>query len=110
MDDVLSDMNTILEVKANMMGRIDAVKIRSVLEKVQKALGQDIIDSGAALQVNIGVEDICGNRMYLESIPVQLVEQFDQIPLCQKTLADWPRCPKRKWAGNHGSIRQRGGH
>jgi signal transduction histidine kinase len=73
MDDVLSDMNTILEVKANMMGRIDAVKIRSVLEKVQKALGQDIIDSGAALQVNIGVEDICGNRMYLESILYNLL-------------------------------------
>jgi light-regulated signal transduction histidine kinase (bacteriophytochrome) len=56
-----------------MMGRIDAVKIRSVLEKVQKALGQDIIDSGAALQVNIGVEDICGNRMYLESILYNLL-------------------------------------
>jgi signal transduction histidine kinase len=73
MDDVLSDMNTILEVKANMMGRIDTVKIRSVLEKVQKALGQDIIDSGAALQVNIDVEDICGNRMYLESILYNLL-------------------------------------
>jgi signal transduction histidine kinase len=73
MDDVLSDMNAILEVKTNRLGRIDNVKIINVLEKVQKALGQDIIESGAALQVNIGVEDICGNRMYLESILYNLL-------------------------------------
>jgi signal transduction histidine kinase len=68
MDDVLTDMNAILEVKTSKQGRKASIKIETALDKVQKTLLQGIIDSSASLNVNLQADEIYGNQSYLESI------------------------------------------
>jgi signal transduction histidine kinase len=74
MDDVLTDMNAILEVKTNKQGRTAFVKIRTALEKAQEALQDKIIDARPSIEADLTIAEIYGNPTYLESIFVNLLD------------------------------------
>jgi signal transduction histidine kinase len=74
MDDVLTDMNAILEVKTNAQGRTAFVKIGAALEKAQKALQDKIIDARPQIKVELRVEEVYGNPAYMEGIFKNLLD------------------------------------
>lgn len=73
MDDVLSDMNAILELKNKNIGQAYEVKIKVVIGKVIKILSSNIYQSDAEIELNLKVSNIFANEPYLESIIYNLV-------------------------------------
>jgi signal transduction histidine kinase len=74
MDDVLTDMNAILEVKTNAQGRTAFVKIGAALEKAREALQDKIIDARPQIKVELRVEEVYGNPAYMEGIFENLLD------------------------------------
>jgi signal transduction histidine kinase len=74
MDDVLTDMNAILEVKTNAQGRTAFVKIGAALEKAREALQDKIIDARPQIEVELRVEEVYGNPAYMEGIFENLLD------------------------------------
>ena len=73
MDEVLTDMNAILELKNKNYGSTVRVDVQATLEKVKKILSDSIYESGALLRENIQIPRIHANEPYLESIIYNLV-------------------------------------
>ena len=73
MDEVLTDMNAILELKNKNYGSTVKVDIKATLGKVKKILSDSIYESGAMLSENIQIPCIHGNEPYLESIIYNLI-------------------------------------
>lgn len=73
MDEVLTDMNAILELKNKNYGSTMKVDIKATLGKVKKILSDSIYESGAMLSENIQIPFIHGNEPYLESIIYNLI-------------------------------------
>ncbi len=73
MDDVLSDMNTILELKNKNIGQAYQVKLKAVIGKVIKILNTNIHQSDAEIEINLEVLNIFANEPYLESIIYNLL-------------------------------------
>jgi signal transduction histidine kinase len=74
MDDVLTDMNAILEVKTNAQGRTAFVKIRTALENAREVLQDKIIDARPQIEVELRVEEVYGNPAYMEGIFENLLD------------------------------------
>jgi two-component system, sensor histidine kinase LadS len=68
MDEVLTDMNAILELKNKNYGSTGRVNVKTTLEKVKKILSDSIYESGALLKEDIQITLIHANEPYLESI------------------------------------------
>jgi signal transduction histidine kinase len=74
MDDVLTDMNAILEVKTNAQGRTAFVKIGAALENAREVLQDKIIDARPQIEVELRVEEVYGNPAYMEGIFENLLD------------------------------------
>jgi signal transduction histidine kinase len=74
MDDVLTDMNAILEVKTNAQGRTALLKIGAALENAREALQDKIIDARPQIKVELRVEEVYGNPAYMEGIFENLLD------------------------------------
>ncbi len=68
MDEVLTDMNAILELKNQHYGKTVQVDIKIVLEKVKKILQDNIHESNARINEKLECRYIFGNAPYIESI------------------------------------------
>ncbi len=73
MDDVLSDMNAILELKYKIFGKAYKVDIKIVIGKVTKILNHNIHQSKAKIKLKLEIKHIIANEPYLESIIYNLV-------------------------------------
>jgi len=73
MDEVLTDMNAILELKYKENGRLQKVDVKEIVEKVNKRVSENLIDAKGKLQLNLDVQFINANAPYLESIIYNLV-------------------------------------
>ncbi len=68
MDDVLSDMNTILELKNKAGFMADKVSLNKVLEKSTRNLLPEIDESGMQIDSHFEIDTITGSKPYFESI------------------------------------------
>jgi len=68
MDDVLSDMNTILELKNKAGFMADKVSFSQVLEKSIRNLLPEIEESGMQINSRLEIDEITGSKPYFESI------------------------------------------
>ncbi len=73
MDEVLSDINAILELKVKNDGKSHRVDIRGIIDKVRKILFENIHESNAEIVLKLDVHHIYANEPYLESIIYNLL-------------------------------------
>lgn len=73
MDEVLSDMNAILELKNKNYGSTEMVDVKTTFEKVKRILSDSFYESGAMMKEDFQVPHIHANEPYLESIIYNLV-------------------------------------
>lgn len=73
MDDVLSDMNSILELKHKDVGQPHEVDIKDIVEKVQKGLSDNFLQANTELTLRLDSQCIHAIVPYLESIIYNLV-------------------------------------
>ncbi len=73
MDEVLSDMNSILELKNKNDGQSHEVDIKVIVDKVRKILFDNLQEAKAEMELNLDVQHVNANIPYLESIVYNLV-------------------------------------
>lgn len=73
MDDVLSDMNYILELKNKDVGQSHEVDIEMIFGKVKKILFDNLQESNAQIKIDLGIKYVYGNDPYLESVIYNLL-------------------------------------
>lgn len=73
MDDVLSDMNSILEIKHKDVGEPYEVDIKEIIHKVKKILFDNLSEAKAKIILTLDVQYVTANIPYLESIIYNLV-------------------------------------
>lgn len=73
MDEVLSDMNYILELKNKDIGHSQKVDIKVIFNKVRKILFDNLQESNAEIKLNLEVQYVYANDPYLESVMYNLV-------------------------------------
>lgn len=73
MDDVLSDMNYILELKNKDIGQSHEVDIEVIFSKVKKILGESLQEANVDVRLNLDVQTVFANDPYLESVMYNLV-------------------------------------
>lgn len=73
MDEVLTDMNTILELKNQHFGKTDEVDINLVLEKVYKILKENLDEANTKINETIEQKHFYGNAPFFESILYNLL-------------------------------------
>ncbi len=73
MDEVLTDINKILELKNSNYSQTHSVEIASVIEKVKKILSDGLSDSHATISTDFKILSLHSNEPYLESIFYNLI-------------------------------------
>lgn len=73
MDDVLTDMNAILELKNNTNGQTQPVDIEQIIEKVKKILSDSLRECKARVSIKLDIPQVHANEPYLESIVYNLI-------------------------------------
>jgi signal transduction histidine kinase len=73
MDEVLTDINKILELKNSNYSQTHSVEITTVIKKVEKILSDSLSDSHATLSTDFRVSSLHANEPYLESIFYNLI-------------------------------------
>jgi signal transduction histidine kinase len=73
MEEVLSDMNKILELKNGNYGHTNVVDLSLVIEKVKKILADSLFESDAVISTELMVRQVHANEPYLESIFYNLI-------------------------------------
>lgn len=73
MDEVLSDMNYILELKNKDIGHSHKVDIEVIFDKVKKILFDNLQESNAEIKLKLDVQHVYANGPYLESVMYNLV-------------------------------------
>jgi signal transduction histidine kinase len=68
MDEVLTDINKILELKNRNYGQTHSVEITTVIKKVEKILSEDLSGSHATISTDFKILSLHANEPYLESI------------------------------------------
>jgi signal transduction histidine kinase len=68
MDEILTDMNTILEVENLAKERKQFVDLRHTLKRLQILLQEPLSEADAKVQINLQVKEVFANEAYLESI------------------------------------------
>ncbi|MCK5703647.1 MAG: HAMP domain-containing histidine kinase, partial [Cyclobacteriaceae bacterium] len=86
MDEVLSDMNSILELKNKDIGQSYEVDIEVIIGKVKKILYDNLQESKAEIVLNLDVQNIHANEPYLESVIYNLVSNSIKYRSNKRTL------------------------
>ncbi len=86
MDEVLSDMNSILELKNKDIGQSYEVDIEVIIGKVRKILFDNLQESKAEIVLNLDVQNIHANEPYLESVIYNLVSNSIKYRSNKRTL------------------------
>lgn len=73
MEDVLTDMNKILELKNSNYGQTHTVDLEVVIEKVKKILADSLFESDAVISTELAVRQVHANEPYLESVFYNLI-------------------------------------
>ena len=86
MDEVLSDINSILELKNKDIGQSYEVDIEVTIDKVRKILYDNLQESKAEIALNLDIRNINANEPYLESIIYNLVSNSIKYRSNERTL------------------------